>query len=86
MLEESSCSMSSSSNISLIEKNETTKYNSCCLWCFHHNSINLPIKYESDNIYCPYFNCCPSCLELRFTKKNKNDAFYLCCCFSIIYE
>lgn len=69
----------------LLENKDETN-NKCYLWCFHHTSINLPIKYESDEIYCPYLNCCPGCLEIRFPKKNNQDSIYLCCCFTIIYE
>ena len=51
-----------------------------CLCC-------MPIKYENENIYCRYFNCCPTCFELTCKKKVCMDtSIFLCCCLTIIFE
>lgn len=61
--------------------------NSCCLWCFHHSSCYLPIKYENETIYYHWFNCCPGCIEFSMNKKNYcKEGIYLCVCFTLILE
>lgn len=76
----------------LLDDNDENEFNeNCCLWYFFHNSINIPIEYDSKNTYCLYFNCCPSCLELKYNNQKNNqksnhqkyDKIILCCCFSI---
>lgn len=57
--------------------------NNCYLWCFHHT---FPIKYENENIYCHWFNCCPGCIEFTMKKKYCKEGIYLCVCFTFVLE